>query len=341
MRVLVAANVTPFLPGGADYHIEGLTQALQAQGHDALCLRFPFDYHRPQEIDALMAFCDGLDLNQPNGLRVDALISLQFPAYGALHDNHRVWIMHQHRAAYELYDPATASHEDKARRERIQTFDNRALSRISRRFANSARVAERLRQYNALDAEPLHHPPHAAEHFYSAEAEGYIFFPSRFETLKRQELLIRAAAKVRSPVVFLLAGDGGQRPYCEQLITELGVGARVRLLGRVTEAEKRAFYARSLAVFYGPRDEDYGYVTLEAMLSAKPVITCTDSGGPLELVQHERTGLIVEPTPEAVAAAADDLYRDPATSRAMGQAGRQRYADLGIAWERVVQRLLA
>ncbi|NEX17196.1 MAG: glycosyl transferase [Halochromatium sp.] len=341
MRVLVTANITPFLHGGADYHIEGLTRALQAQGHEALCLRFPFNYHRPQDINALMQFCDGLDLNQPNGQHIDTLISLQFPTYGVLHDNHRVWIMHQHRSAYELYDAATASAEDEAQRTRIHAFDQQALSRISRRFANSGRVAERLRHYNGLDAQPLYHPPHAAERFYSAEAAGYLFFPSRIETLKRQSLLIRAAALVRSPVVFLLAGDGGQRPHCEQLIAELGVADRVRLLGRVTEAEKRAYYAHSLAVFYGPQDEDYGYVTLEAMLSAKPVITCTDSGGPLELVQHEQTGLIVEPTPEAIAAAADRLYREPAQARALGSAGRQHYHDLAIRWDQVVTRLLA
>jgi len=340
MRVLVTANITPFLHGGADYHIEGLTNALEAQGHETVCLRLPFNYHRPQDIDALMAFCDGLDLNQPNGQRVDALISLQFPAYGVRHDNHRVWIMHQHRGAYELFDPATASADEQARRARIQAFDHRVLAQIPRRFANSGRVAERLRQYNGLEAEPLYHPPHAAECFHSAAAEGYLFFPSRFETLKRQDLLIRAARHLQTPVCLLFAGDGGQRQYCEQLIAELDVGRRVRLLGRVSEAEKRAFYAQSLGVFYGPRDEDYGYVTLEAMLAAKPVITCTDSGGPLELVQHERTGLIVEPTPEAIAAAADRLYRQPALAQALGQAGRQRYADLAISWDQVVRTLL-
>jgi glycosyltransferase involved in cell wall biosynthesis len=341
MRVLVTANATPFLQGGADYHIEGLTAALRAQGHEVSCLRLPFNYHRPQEIDALMTFCDGLDLNQPNGQRVDTLISLQFPTYGALHDNHRLWLMHQHRSAYELFDASAATAEDEARRDRIQAFDTRALGRIPRRFANSARVAERLRQSNGLEAEPLYHPPFAAEQFHCAEAEGYLFFPSRFETLKRQELLIRAARHLQTSVVFLLAGDGGQRAHCERLIAELGVGQRVRLLGRVSEAEKRAFYAHSLGVFYGPRDEDYGYVTLEAMLSSKPVICCTDAGGPLELVRHQETGLVVEPTPEAVAAAADQLQRDPALAQALGEAGRQRYIDLGIAWEHVVRRLLA
>ncbi|WP_295544235.1 glycosyltransferase family 4 protein [uncultured Thiohalocapsa sp.] len=340
MKVLVLANVTPFMYGGADYHIEGLTAALHLQGHETLCLRLPFNYHRHGDIASLMEFCDGLDLSQPNGVRIDTLISLQFPTYGVLHDDHCVWIMHQHRGAYDLYQSADASPEDTALRMRIQDFDNRALERVQRRFANSARVAERLSQYNGIAAEPLYHPPPAPERFYTARPQGYLFFPSRLETLKRQDLLIEAARYLRTPVVFLLAGDGGQRPRCEQLIAKLGVGDRVRLLGRVNEAEKRTFYANSLGVFYGPRDEDYGYVTLEAMLSAKPVITCTDSGGPLEFVRHNETGLVVPPDAQAIAAAADHLYRDQACARHLGLAGRRRYDTLGISWERVVHRLL-
>jgi len=76
------------------------------------------------------------------------------------------------------------------------------------------------------------------------------------------------------------------------------------------------------------------------MLTAKPVITCTDSGGPLELVEHEGTGLIVAPEPAAVAAAIDRLYDDSALVVALGQAGRRRYRELEISWERIVARLL-
>lgn len=340
MKILVAANVAPFMPGGADYHIEGLAEALRRAGHEVLTLRLPFRFSPPAAIASLMDFCGDYDVNAPNGVRIDRLISLQFPAYGLLHDHHRVWVMHQHRAAYELYDEAAASPEERALRERIRAFDDRVLARIGRRFANSRRVAERLEHFNGLDAEPLYHPPHGVERFYTAEARDYVFFPSRLERLKRQDLLIEAARRVESPVGFLLAGDGGQRPRYERLIEALGVADRVRLLGRIGEAEKLAFYAHSLAVFFGPFDEDYGYVTLEAMLSAKPVITCTDSGGPLELVEHERTGLVTEPTPEAVAAAVDRLYRERTWAGELGRAGRARYRELGIDWARVVERLL-
>ena len=338
---MVAANIAPFLRGGADDHIEGLVAALRGHGHEVVCLRFPFRFSPTSAIESLMAFCEDYDINAPNGVRIERLISLQFPAYGLLHDDHRVWLMHQHRAAYELYDAADATDAERQLRERIQAFDDRVLARIPRRFANSARVAERLQAYNAIQAEPLYHPPKAAQQFYTDAAEPYIFYPSRLESLKRQDLLIEAARRLRSPVGMIIAGDGGQHERYTRLIEQHGLRHRVRMLGRITEAEKRAFYAHALGVFYGPRDEDYGYVTLEAMLAHKPLITCSDSGGPLEFVQHEQTGLIVDPTPDAVAAAVDWLHGHPADAAAMGRAGRQRYQALDISWSRVVDTLLA
>lgn len=341
MRILVAANIAPFLAGGADYHINGLTEALHRGGHDVVCLRFPFQFSPPAAIESLMGFCEGYDISAPNGVSIDCLLSLQFPAYGLWHPNHRVWIMHQHRAAYDLYDDAATSEPERQLMQRVRAFDARVLPSIPRRFANSERVAARLRQYNGLDSVPLYHPPHQPERFRCESPERYIFFPSRLETLKRQDLLIEATRLVKAPIGFLLAGTGGQQARYQQLIDQHGLGHKVRLLGQVSEAEKRTYYARALAIFYGPFDEDYGYVTLEAMLAAKPVITCSDSGGPLELVEHGRTGLVVEPRPDAIADAIERLYQQPAESAGMGRAGRERYQALGISWERVVEQLLA
>lgn len=341
MRVIVAANITPFLSGGADYHIAGLTEALRRYGHQVELIRFPFVFQPEADIHRLMAFCEGLDLSAPNGQHSDRLISLQFPQFGIRHPNHVSWIMHQHRAVYELYDEAGASPEQRALRQAVAEFDQRALGRVQNRFANSQRVAERLKQYNQLEAEPLYHPPAGAERFHCRPAEPYVFFPSRFETLKRQHLLIEAARRMQSPLPILLAGEGGQLEHCRRLVEQYGLQDRVRFLGRISEQEKYAFYAHALAVFFGPQDEDLGYITLEAMLSAKPVITCRDSGGPLEFVRHEETGWVVEPEPAALAECLDILYANRNRAAEMGRAGRARYDSLEISWEQVVSRLLA
>ena len=339
MRILVTANLTPFMYGGADYHIKGLVSALRRHGHEVELLRLPFRFEPPSEIERLMEFCAASDLARPNGVAVDRLLSLQFPGYGMRHPDHVVWLMHQHRAAYELYDQQPRDPALARLRERVHAFDNETLPRARKRFANSRRVAERLRQFNSIEAVPLHHPPALEAEFYCGEGEPYVFFPSRLERLKRQDLLIEAARHMRSPTAILIAGEGGQREHYESLIERHGLHDRVRLLGRISEAEKLAFYARALGVFFGPFDEDYGYVTLEAMLAGKPVLTCTDSGGAREFVRHDDTGWILPPEPQAIAERIDWLYANRRRAGEMGQSGRAHYRSLGIHWDKVVDAL--
>lgn len=285
-----------------------------------------------------MRFCRQLDLSAPNGCTVDRVISLQFPGYAAHHPHHIVWLMHQHRAVYELFDPARADADLAALRTEITAFDNHALARVRYRFA-SPRCAERLLHYNGLSAEPLMHPPALAEHFYNAEAQPYIYYPSRLETLKRQELLIEAARHLRSPVKIIFSGEGGQSGHYHKLLRNYQLQSRIRFLGHISEAHKLAFYAHALAVFFGPLDEDYGYITLEAMLAAKPVITCTDSGGPLAFIEHGDTGFIEAPDPRAIAARIDALYANRSRARQIGRNARAHYHSLALSWHHVAELL--
>ncbi|HYY16448.1 MAG TPA: glycosyltransferase family 4 protein, partial [Gammaproteobacteria bacterium] len=116
---------------------------------------------------------------------------------------------------------------------------------------------------------------------------------------------------------------------------------RVEWLGEVTEEEKHRQYAHALGVIYPPLNEDYGYVTLEAMLASKPIVTCTDAGGPLEFVRAGETGLIAEPIPKALAAAMDKLWAHRDEAKAMGEVGRASYQSHGISWPNVVRHLLS
>lgn len=341
MRILVTATHVPFAQGGAERHIAGLVAALRAAGHAVEAVRFPFRFQPEADVERVMRFCEGTDLNAPNGVSVDRVISLQFPGWGVRHDDHVVWIMHQHRAVYELFDPSTASQATRQLRSAVLAYDARTLARTTGRFANSGRVAERLHAYTGLEATPLYHPPPAPAQFYTGEVLDYVYVPSRLERLKRQDLVIAAARYVRSPVAFVISGDGGQTRTYQAMIDEAGVADRVRLIGAVSEAEKRAWYAHALAVAFVPFDEDYGYVTLEAMLARKPVVTCRDSGGPLEFVWDGETGHVVAPDPAEIAAAVDRLYADRVRARRMGEAGLAAYRAAGITWQKVVDRLCA
>jgi glycosyltransferase involved in cell wall biosynthesis len=344
VRVLVAANLTPFLKGGADDHIQNLSQALIQAGHQVETLRLPFAFNPAADIERAMQAARTLDLQAPSGQSIDRVISLQFPAYGVQHPHHVAWIMHQHRAVYELFDSAKTTKAEQALRLAIHQFDAEVLGPIShqgRLFANSKRVAERLQQFNQLNAKPIYHPPPDHQRFYADKAEDYIFFPSRFESLKRQSLVIEAAQTMASPVTIVLAGEGGQLEAAKEQIARLGLGEKVKLLGRISAEEKIVWYSRALAVCFPPFDEDLGYVTLEAMLSAKPVITCVDSGGPCEFVTHNETGLVVEPNPKALADAIDQLYQQRSLAIEMGQAGLAQWKSLNVSWSSVVDQLLA
>jgi glycosyltransferase involved in cell wall biosynthesis len=145
-------------------------------------------------------------------------------------------------------------------------------------------------------------------------------------------------AHVSSPTRLILAGRGTHEGELRRSIDALGVADRVELAGFVPDAALIDLYADALAVVYAPFDEDYGYVTLQAFRSGKPVITTHDAGGILEWVEDGVTGFVTDPTPEAVGAAVERIANDPALAQRMGDKARARVADL--SWEPVVARLL-
>ena len=279
------------------------------------------------------------DFTRFNGCNPDITICLKFPAYYLHHPNKRLWLLHQHRVVYDLWQEKNGI--PKSLKNHIHEKDTYHLSQINHRFTNSRNVSKRLLHYNNLTSTPLYHPPYLAKAFYSKPSLPYIFYPSRLERLKRQELLIEAMRLVRSPVKALIAGTGGQFEYYENLIAQYGLSEKVKLLGEVGSEELLSLYAHALGVFFGPMDEDYGYVTLEAMLAGKPVITCTDSGGPLEFVEHNETGLITEPDPARIADVIETLAANFKAAEEMGRAGLEKYQEMEITWDHVLETLLA
>lgn len=340
MRVAIASVQVPYLAGGAEAHAQGLRDAIAARGHAVEIVTLPFRFFPPAEVRRSMAVWAEEDFTHLNLYEPELVVCLKFPTYALRHPSKVLWLLHQHRGAYELFDAARASPEDHALRSEVAAFDKAHIGAIGRRFANSRRVGARLREHNGLEAAPLYHPPPFAGRHFGAKADPYVFFPSRFEEAKRQELLVRAMKHVRGAAAAVFAGEGGQIGAMRQLAAKLGIEHRVRFLGRVSAEELLALYAHASVVCFPPFDEDYGYVTLEAMLSSKPVVTCTDSGGPLEFVADGETGHVVEPDPEAVAKALDALLAQPARAAAMGRAARARYDELVPSWGEVVDRLL-
>ncbi len=348
MRVLIGTTHVPFIRGGAEAHAEGLRDALIAAGHEAEIVAVPFKWYPPEKILEHMLACRLLDLTEVAGLPVDLFIGLKFPAYLIPHPRKVLWILHQFRTAYELWDHPLGdliySPNGHGVRDAIREADRRIISQSRKVFANSANVAARLKEYCGIDSTPLYHPPPEAEKFHTATAEDYLFFPSRLCLPKRQALVLEALAQTHHPVRVRFAGTPDNPTYASELkalARKLCVQDRVSWLGQISEEAKRDLYARARAIIYPPIDEDYGYVTLEAMLASKPVITCSDSGGPLEFVREGETGLIAAPTAAALGLAMDHLWENTSEAKRMGDSGRVLYDRLNINWAEVVRKLLA
>ncbi len=337
-----------FTKGGAEIHAQSLIDALRRAGHEAELVAIPFKWYPPERIlDNLLA-CRMLDIGESNGLPVDRVIGLRFPAYHIPHPNKVLWILHQHRTAFDLWAKPDCDlgyyPEGQSVREAIMRSETELLPEARAIFANSRNVAGRLKEFCGLDSTPLYHPPRGAERFRTGEFGDYFFYPSRLCELKRQELVLEALARTKRPVRMVFAGKPDNPAYMEKLRTmaeRFRVSSRVEWLGLISDEDMLARYAGCRGVIFPPLDEDYGYITLEAMLSAKPVITCTDSGGPLEFISDGGTGLVRAPNAEAIAEAMDTLWEDRAFGQEAGQRGRARIDELGINWPNVIAKLLA
>ena len=348
MRIAICHPQTPFSRGGGEYHTEGLAAALRLEGHDVDILPIPFKWYPPSELVHQMAMWRSLDLSEANGMPIDMVIALKFPAYLVRHPRKVVWLIHQHRAAYELWSHPVFGDlamypEGERVRELIWKADRVGLAEARRIFTNSANVRDRLRESLGMSAEPLYHRSPLTEMLLGEGAGStgdYVLFPSRLEPLKRQALVAESMRHVRTDVRLVLVGSGSDEVKLRRLIEQRNLGNRVTLEGGVSDDRLVELYRGALGVYYGPYDEDYGYVTLEAMAAHKPVVTLTDSGGPLELVRDGENGIVAAPKPREIAGALDSLANDTDVARAMGESGHKLLMDTVPAWPEVVARLL-
>ena len=348
MRIAVLHPQTSFVRGGAEIHTEALVRALGEAGHDAEMVTIAGKWYPASEVAHQMAVWRSFDISESNGMRIDAALSLKFPAYLAPHERKIVWLIHQHRSAYELYDhpefgDLAPQDEGAVIRDLIWNADRVALGEAKRIFTNSENVKERLWNSLRVPAEVLYHRSPATDALLTMEPGPYgehVFYPSRLEVLKRQSLAIEAMQHVKTDVKLVLVGRGPSERELRDQIHKLGLGGRVSIEIGVPDERLHELYLTACAVFNGPFDEDYGYVTLEGMAAERPVVTLTDSGGPLEFVSEDQTGLVTEPDPKAIAQAFDRLYRDRDAAGRMGRAGKSLIRDVVPSWPEVVSRLL-
>jgi glycosyltransferase involved in cell wall biosynthesis len=341
-KILVCSAQVPLHYGGAEIQSASLIRELRARGHRVDPVAVPFKWYPPEQVLSHALVWRLLDLTETNGEKIDIVIGTKFPSYFARHPNKVIWLTHQFRQAYDLYGSEAGLPNDsldaRDMREAIVRADEVALKEARKIFTISMNTAARLRLHNQIDGEVLYIPPALAGRYFCAPCEPYVLSVGRLDKLKRISILIDAIARSRTGVRAIIAGEGAELKQLRQLTEKLGAEGRVHFIGRVSDEDVLDLYSRALAVYFAPYDEDYGLVAVEALASGKPVITASDSGGPLEFVQDGVTGLVCSPTPSAIADAIDQLAARPRWAQELGATGRERVQD--ITWERVLERLL-
>jgi glycosyltransferase involved in cell wall biosynthesis len=317
--------------GGAEVFYHGLAAALRATGLTADLIEVPGDESSFEAIEETYLRCYDLDVSH-----YDAVISTKAPTFLVRHPNHICYLLHTIRVFYDMFDQeyAPASPTQLQQRATVHRLDTAALqpARTRKIFAIGYEVAARLLHWNHLHGEVLH-PGLRSAPFRTGPYGDYLFLPGRLHRWKRVHLVIKALRYVRHPVRLVIVGVGEDAGLFE----ELRAGDERR--GRVSEDELIDLYAGALAVPFVPVREDYGYVTLEAFRSAKPVITCHDSGEPSRLVRHKASGVLCRPDPEEIGAAISHLYEHRDEARRLGEQG---YADTRhICWSTSVAKVLA
>jgi glycosyltransferase involved in cell wall biosynthesis len=341
MRIAVCLPQVPFIRGGAEILSERLVDELRERDHEAELVTVPFKWYPGERVLTQAFLWRLLDLEDADGRPVDLVIATKFPSYAVRHSRKVVWLLHQFRQAYELdgtdLGQFDQSSEGRALRRAVHRLDRLALGEARTLFATSANVAGRLERSTGLTAEVLPCPPQELQ--YRCDEYGdFVLSVGRLDRAKRVDLLLEALA-MRPSLRCVIAGDGPDRDRLEGLARQHGLDGRAVFAGRVSGEELTDLYARCLAVYYAPVDEDFGFVPYEAFLAEKPVVTTADAGGPLEVVRDHENGLVCEPAAAALAEACSWLGEHPEDAQAWGQTGR-RAAEL-LSWDRVIERLLA
>jgi alpha-1,3/alpha-1,6-mannosyltransferase len=186
-----------------------------------------------------------------------------------------------------------------------------------------------LDELNTIGAEPTP----------DVETDIVLLSINRFERKKNIALAVEALVELRAlvssdtydRVKLVLAGGYEERiqenkDYYEEIqkvVQQGNVQDKIEYKLSFSDAEKLELLSSCTAVVYTPENEHFGIVPIEAMAAARPVLA-TNSGGPMESVEHEKTGYLQEISAKSFAIGMASLVKYPLKAKLMGEAGRKR-----------------
>lgn len=300
----------------------------------------------------------------------DAVLSTQPPSYAVRHPRQLALFYHHLRAYYDLAEVWTAAglapahlHEPATRM--LREVDAQGLAGVGHFLAGSPRVVDRLRDLSGIEDRVSTYlaPPQTPALDGPArayDAGGHVLCVGRHEFTKRVELVVAAAALVPERG-FVVTGTGGRLAHAQALSARLAEGRTdpasltaeelwlnrgevpsppavepaglpgLSFPGRVADERLAELYAGAACLVAPAYDEDYGLTVLEAMRAGVPVVVCRDGGGLRTFVEDDVTGVVADPTPAGLAAAVRGVLGGPDRARRLGEAGRDRAAEVTAA----------
>jgi len=342
--IAICAAQVPFSRGGAEEHVEALARELEACGYEVDIINIPFKWYPIEQLFKSMELWKNIDLSESDGKPIDLVIATKFPSYFINHHNKALWLIHQYRQAYDLLDTPYSGFDlsNKKQLKQYNEFiklDKNALKIYNNIYTNSVNTSKRLKKYNNINSSALYHPPKLYKKYYNDDLGDYILSVGRLDPLKRIDLLIKSLKYCNNKIKCKIAGRGSEMDSLKKLSIKLGVSDRVVFLGFVSDDELVKLYANCAFVFFAPQDEDYGYITLEAFLSKKTIITANDSGGPLEFVKNNINGIVLDTLEEKIIGEkVENLFFDKEKCKNFGNKGYNEVKN--INWDNVINTLV-
>ncbi|MCB0339473.1 MAG: glycosyltransferase family 4 protein [Bdellovibrionales bacterium] len=350
-NILILGVRVPFTKGGAEALVSSLATELRSREHEVDVVELPITFFPKESLLTQSAVWRSLDLTKFGDKEVDLVICTKFPTYYVNHPRKSIWLVHQHRALYDLYGTRYSDISDDPRDEQLRRMlvdgDNKVIREAKFISGISKNVVSRLKHFNGIDGVALYPPLPLGSRYSCREANDYILSVGRICNIKRVDLMLKALPIVHPFIKLKIVGvadEPGVMDYFQNEIDKHHLWDRVEFVGRASDEKLLELYANALAVYYAPYNEDYGYVTLEAFASSKPVITANDSGGVLEFVQDGVNGLVLEPNSDSIGHGVNRLVENKEWSAQLGLAGRDFIEKSGLlvgGWDSVITGLLS
>lgn len=324
--------------GGAEEFALDIQKNMKSRGISLDVRYFPFIHHYREGFFKSILNAQACDLSAYYGV-----ITCKFPAYFIDHPNIYLYLFHQHRQLYEFFGTRFSDfcHRpvDDTLRSVLYRLEYDKLTSIRHKRAMSRTISQRLKFYFGMDAQAVYVPPPHRELYESGDYGEYALYVSRFEEHKRPHLFIEAFRSLPPHIKGIMVGNGTLRKALENMIEYYQLESRISIISDIDRKELIDLYRDCLCVVFCPFDEDYGYITLEAFMSKKPVITINDSGGPLEFVTDGVNGFVCAEDGKEIAERIAGLHDDREMARDMGNMGFERVRD--ISYDPLVEDIIS